>query len=219
MLKLINKLYLVMFVMIAMDISDKYEQTTKKKNDIIENIKSNKRKIKKLTKQKEQISVYLSNIDKKKQEIEEVALQVEKVQKKLPTIVSDTENISLIKEASSSLKMKKIAIRPTKSINNGFYITKNYSFKGKGTYLQFLLFLEKLASSERILNVSNIDLKRAKNSSRSMRYDVVDFSASIESYKYNEKHKEDRGIEDIENKLKKILYSIPAGPKIIPSAP
>ncbi|OIQ18507.1 MAG: hypothetical protein BM556_09640 [Bacteriovorax sp. MedPE-SWde] len=197
MIKLINKLYLFIFLWAGFGVYEAYEFSTTERERIESSIQSLEVKIRKGRKEKKKIGKYLKNITQKKKEIEQVALQIEKIQKKLPSKVADSENIKFVRDISNSLKIRKVNIVPGKDVDNGFYITKSYNFEGVGTYLQFLLLVEKIAESERILNVRNINLKRIPSKKRG-RYELVTLKAGIESYRYNAAHKEDRGIQNIE---------------------
>jgi Tfp pilus assembly protein PilO len=200
-LKVINLLFIVWILSIGNDAFELYKEAESKRETALKSVENTKRKIQKTIRQKKEIEKYLANIDKKKQEIEEVALQVEKVQRKLPAVIYDSDNIGLIRNTSDTLKIRNISVRPSREINNGFYYVKNYEFKGYGTYLQFILLLEKLATSERILNVSDVKLQRRKTKGRVGRYEILDMEATIESYRYNDKHKVDRGFDEIEKKV------------------
>lgn len=154
-------------------------------------------KLQRKTKEKSQLKDYYNDIEEAKQKIELVAVEVEKIQKKFPSQISDTENLMLIKTSAESLNIKNIFLTPGVEENKGFYFIKKYEFKGMGTYLQFLMFFEKIAQSDRLLNVRNVKLTRSQIKQRG-RFEVIDCEATLEAYRYNPDYKEDRGIETIE---------------------
>lgn len=201
MIKLINKLYILIFLWAGYTAFEKYQAVETEKQDTLQVIQGIEAKIQRNRREKRKIAKYLKNINTKKQEIEQVAIQIEKVQRRLPSVIADSENITFIRGISDSLKIRKVNINPGSEVESGFYVTKNYRYEGEGTYLQFLLMVEKLAESERILNVKEIELKRLPSKKKG-RYELITLKAGIESYRYNESHSEDRGIKGIEASFK-----------------
>ena len=153
--------------------------------------------IRKANKERKQIRTYLRDIEEAKKNIELVAQEVERLQKKLPETIQDAENLSIIKKIATDLNIKKIFLSPETEENKGFYFIKRYAFSGEGTYLQFLVFFEKIAQSERLLNISEVELVRSDEPRRG-RFQLINAKVIVESYRYNPDHKEDRGIQNIE---------------------
>ncbi|WP_419173246.1 type 4a pilus biogenesis protein PilO [Halobacteriovorax sp.] len=168
-------------------------------------INKKKRELKKL-------KDYEKDVERKKEEIEIVAQKLEETQRRLPKDISDNESINLIKKIGESLKIKEVQIIPSGQEENGFYITKFYTFSGKGTYLQFLLLLENISKQERILNVRDINLSKISKTNKS-RYEIINLAATIESYIYNSNHRENRGIEEIERRIEEASSKKKVKPK------
>ena len=198
---LISKLWLIIIAWGAWEAYQVYEQHTEK----IENINSVKprihKKIREAKKEKKQIKTYLRDIEEAKKNIELVAQEVERLQKKLPESIQDVENLRIIRNIASGLNITKIYLSPATEENKGFYFTKRYEFTGTGTYLQFIVFFEKIASSERLLNIKEVNFKRSAEPQRG-RFQLTNAKVIIESYRYNPEHKEDRGISGIEKTFK-----------------
>lgn len=158
-------------------------------------------KIRKAKKEKKQIRTYLKDIEEAKSNIELVAKEVESLQKKLPESIKDTENLGLIKQIAEGLNIKNIFLSPGIEENKGFYFTKRYEFTATGTYLQFLIFFEKIGASERLLNIKTIEIKKSETRQRG-RFQLINAKVIVEAYRYNPDHKEDRGIDKIETNFK-----------------
>lgn len=201
MIKLLNSLYILLLLWAGFGVYEKYDKVNQKEEAVKSSIVRFKNKINRLKKEQKEIQSYKKNIDSKKKQIELVAKQIEKIQKRLPSEIQDSENIKFIREVSDSLKIRKVNIAPGMEKSEGFFISKRYAFTGEGTYLQFLLLLEKLAESERILDVKDIRLER-KAVKKKGRYEIVSLSAGIESFKHNSSHQEDTGIRGIEDSFK-----------------
>ncbi len=156
--------------------------------------------IAKKRKEKKQLKQYFKDIENAKQKIERVAAEVESLQKQLPNRISDTENLTLIKGLAEGLNIKNVFLTPGTEENKGFYMVKRYEFAGTGTFLQFLIFFEKVAESDRLLNVTSLEMSKTDKKQRG-RFQLVNCKASIIAYRYNPNHKEDRGIDLIEKEF------------------
>lgn len=157
--------------------------------------------ITKKEKQKNDLKDYYRDIEEAKGRIEKVAIEIEKLQKQLPNTVSDTENLDLISNMASTINIKNPFLTPTEEEEKGFYVTKKYVFKGRGTFLQFLILLEKIGNSERILNIHSLKFSKVSEKQKG-RFQLIDGELEIESYRHNPKFKEERGIDEIEKKFK-----------------
>lgn len=146
------------------------------------------------------IEEFRKNLDSTKQRVEEVVKQIEKAQRQLPSEVNDAEVQELLGGVAENLKMRNSEQFPGEEVNHGFYFAKEYQFQSKGTFLQSLIFFERLAKAERILNVKNLAIKHVKEKVRS-RFQIIDFSTKVESFRYNKNYKEKSGVEEIERQF------------------
>ena len=156
--------------------------------------------LEKAKKSKKEIDTFKRNIDDAKSRIERVAREIEKTQQLLPSEVSDTENISLLRRMAEDINIKEVSITPEKDDNRGFYIARKYKFKAKATYLQFLIMFEKISENKRILNISELEYTKTDRSQRS-KFQLIDGIFTLEAYRYNAEYKEDRSV-DIEGATK-----------------
>jgi len=146
------------------------------------------------------INKFKKNLTASKERVEVVVEQIEKVQKQLPADVNDAKVQELVGNIAKDLKIVEPSPTPGAEVMNGFYFTKEYNYSGKGTFLQHLIFFEKLNSAERILNVKNLKLTLSKDFKRS-RFKILELSTTIESYRYNKNYKERSGVKEIEQKF------------------
>src|SRR5690606_6576315 len=117
-----------------------------------------------------------------------------------PSEISDTENLSLIRSTAESLNIRGISLSPDSERSNGFYFVKPYTFSAKGTFLQFLIFFERIGESTRLFNIRELKFQRSREEQRG-RFQLIEVSAIIEAYRYNQNHKESRDIEDIQEQI------------------
>lgn len=199
-LSLVQKLWLIIIAYTGFVVWELYVAHNDQVLQLETQIPAIKKQLKKRQSEKKQIEQYLVDIEKARTQIELVAQEVENVQRKLPDVIDDAANLRLVKEISDSINIKNIFLSPLNEVNKGFYFTKQYELTGSGTFLQFLILLEKLADNNRLLNVSKVTITRPKREQRG-RFQKVNASIVIEAYRYNSEHKEVRGIEDIEKEF------------------
>lgn len=158
--------------------------------------------IKREEKKKARTKDFLKDVNEAKDRIETVAAEVEKLQRQLPAEVSDPENLGLIKGIAEQMNIKNVILAPGEEEDKGFYLIKNYNFKGTGTFLQFLIFFEKIAENERLLNINEFELVKVEQERRG-RFQLINGTVKIGAYKFNANYKEERGIEKIEDAFTK----------------
>jgi Tfp pilus assembly protein PilO len=147
-----------------------------------------------------ELESFKDNLDGAKERINEVARQIEKIQRQVPADVNDTVVQSLLSEEAKELNIQNFDSKPGKETLNGFYFTKEYDAAGMGTFLQALIFFERLAKQERVLNIKKMTLKVVDQLKKS-RYQMLNMSFILESYRYNQAHRESTGIEEIEREF------------------
>lgn len=146
-------------------------------------------------KEKEAVESYMKDIEAAKQRIELVAQEVEALQRKLPANISDPENLGMFQDFANSLNIRNVSITPGREENLGFYFKKNYEFKGQGTFLQFLILMEKISENERLLNIKTVKMYKDTETQVRGRFQLIKSEMMIEAYRYNPDHKEQRTIE------------------------
>ena len=201
MASLVSKIYLIIILYTCWSVYEKYENYNKQVASLGSQVPVLKARFKKKEKEKKQLESYYDDIKNAKHKIERVALEIEKIQKQLPSEISDTDNLSLISKLAEDLNIKNIFLAPGQEEDKSFYFTKLYNIKGSGTFLQWLVFLEKIGANERLLNIHNIKMVQSTVRQRG-RFQSINAEMNIEVYRYNPNYKEDRGINKIEGQFK-----------------
>ena len=200
--KLIRNIHIIIILYSVYLAYEYHEKHTIEMQQAEINIKQKSIKIKKLKKERKDITKYFDDIENAKARIEKVLSQVEDLQKKFPSTVSATEDLDMINELARGLKMKEVKLRPLSERNKGFYFEKPYKINFSGTYLQTLIFLEKIGQQDRLFNIVETKLEKKSNKSKG-RFQVVEGTVEIVSYRYNSGHKESGGIDKIEEEFYK----------------
>ena len=148
------------------------------------------------TKQKlGEIQEFVKKADEYKVRVEEVAKNIETVQKQLPAETNDSHIVTYFSQEMNTLNMKDPGITPGKEESTTYFISKDYALKAKGTYLQFLIFFERLGTAARIYNVKSLKLT-VLNESKKGRFQMVSGEGIIQAFRYNPEFKVDRGFDN-----------------------
>jgi Tfp pilus assembly protein PilO len=153
-------------------------------------IVSNQKKVK-------EIQEFVKKTEESKVRVEEVAKNIESAQKQLPAEINDNQILTFFNQEISSLNIKDPQIVPGRENTTTYFISKEYMVKAKGTFLQFLIFLERIGNSTRIYNVKSLKLVNADTNQRG-RFQLISAEGTIEAFRFNPDFKVDRGFDKIE---------------------
>ena len=199
--KIIQNVWIFLFGYICFDVYQNYIAHNEKIDNIQMDIPSLENNIKQKQKKVKELEKYFSDIDSAKQRIERVAEEVEKIQKKFPSDINDSFYINGIKNFTKSLNLRNVEISSGGETDQGFYFTKKFELSARGTYLQFLILLERIEGFEKLLNISKVSFKEISEKQKG-RFQLIDGYVSIEAYRHDPSHKVDRGIDVIEKGFK-----------------
>lgn len=200
--KLVTNIHWFIILYTAFQCFTVYEEKNSKLEELKESVPIIRNQLIKQRKEHKQIKSYFKDIEEAKKNIEIVAKEVEKIQRKLPSQVDDTVNLSLFRNVSEKLNMKSVDLQPSIEDNRGFYFAKEYILKAQATYLQFIRFMEDVGNSEKLINITEVEFNKLDKKQRG-RFQLIDGTVKIESYRYNPQHKENRGFDAIEEEFKK----------------
>jgi Tfp pilus assembly protein PilO len=156
-------------------------------------IQTNQKKLKEIRDFKKKTEEY-------KVRVEEVAKNIEKIQKQLPADINDTQILTFFNEEMALLNIKEPSTVPGREEPSTYFISKDYNLKAKGTFLQFLIFLERLSNSTRIYNIKSLKLTNAPDAQKG-RFQILSAEGIIQAFRYNPDFKVDRGIDKIETQF------------------
>ena len=142
---------------------------------------------------------HYDDVEKAKDKIRIVSQQIKDLQQRLPSKSDDIRNLSFIKDLANKVNLQSVDLKPEKEVMKEFYFLTRYKLNAEGTYLQFLLLLEQIARSQKLLNIPVIDIQLKQENQRG-RFILLKGLIVVESYRYNEKYREESGIKDIEKK-------------------
>lgn len=155
-------------------------------------IATNKKKVK-------EIQEFQKKTEESKVRVEEVAKNIEAAQRQLPAEINDNQILTFFNQEIQNLNIKDPNITPGGEVSSTYFISKDYSLKSKGTFLQMLIFFERIGNAARIYNVKNFRLTNTEATQRG-RFQMISCESSIEAFRFNPDFKVDRGFENTENK-------------------
>jgi Tfp pilus assembly protein PilO len=153
-------------------------------------ITANQKKVK-------EIQEFVKKTEESKVRVEEVAKNIESAQKQLPAEINDNQILTFFNQEISSLNIKDPQIVPGGETTSTYFISKEYMVKAKGTFLQFLIFLERIGNATRIYNIKSLKLINADPNQRG-RFQLISGEGVIEAFRFNPDFRVDRGFEKIE---------------------
>lgn len=191
---LIPNLHIFLLLYILYGVFEQYEQHVAEVESLEAEFPGLQTQIAKSQQKVKEIKDFIKKADEYKVRVEEVAKTIETVQRQLPAETNDSQIISFFQDEMKALNIKDPSNTPGAEESTPFFITKEYQVKANGTFLQFLVFLERIGNAPRIYNIKSLRLSAMDQGKRG-RFQVLNGEAVIQAYRYNPDFKVDRGFE------------------------
>ena len=94
----------------------------------------------------------------------------------------------------STLNIKDPDIVPAQEVPGTFFISKGYNLKAKGTFLQFLIFFERIGTADRIYNIKKLKIVNGETNQRG-RFQIINSETVLDAYKFNPDFKIESGVD------------------------
>lgn len=169
-----------------------YDEHTIQLAEIVERGSGLEEEIEKAKKKVKEIKEFAKKTDEYKLRVEEVAKNIESVQKQLPAETNDSQILTYFQSEINSLNIKDANFVPGSEESSTYFISKDYTLKGKGTFLQFLIFLERIGRADRIYNIKELKLFSVDQGQKG-RFQIISGEGIIQAYRFNPAFKVDRG--------------------------
>ena len=193
--KLIQKIFLknLHFVILISGLFFRLQDYTESQGNIHKNeekIPVIKSKIRKHKKRYELLEGYLDDLEESKRQVSDLKEEIDRVKKQLPTEIQETDILDLFAKEAELVNIKNPLLKPGAEKKRDFYIGKDYQFKATGTYLQFMVYFERLERHPRIIDMVELEMISSKSKKNRGRFQLVDLTARMEVFKYRSKVKE-----------------------------
>jgi Tfp pilus assembly protein PilO len=172
----------------------KYEEHTVAIEGIVSQFAGIEQDTKTTEKSLKEIQENMGKIAEFKTRVESVAKNIEAVQRQLPADINDTQILTYLNQEMSVLNIKDTSVVPSAEQTGTYFVSKDYLFKGKGTFLQFLIFFERLGNADRIYNIKNLKLTNTSDNQKG-RFQLVNGESVIQAFRYNPDFKVDLGFD------------------------
>ena len=132
------------------------------------------------------LEVYLEDLEENEAELAAMQKEIEEFQKKLPEKIKDIEMLDHFSSEAELLNIKDISLKPLqKTQMPGGYLANAYAFQGEGTFLQFLVYFERIGKDPKPIDVGNVTLSLLEGDQKGGRFQLVSLSATITVFSYN----------------------------------
>lgn len=192
--RILANLHILIFLYVGYDVYTKYEEHTVATEAVTSQFPAIDNERNDLNRRIQQIEEFRKKAEEYKARVEEVARNIEAVQRQLPADTNDNQIVSLFRDEMSNLNIKTPTINPGIEEVSTYFISKDYSINAKGTFLQFLIFIERLGNADRIFNIRSMRLVNSDPRQKS-RFQVISGEFVIQAFRYNPDFKVDRGFE------------------------
>lgn len=199
---LLMNLHFIIFGWACWETYQVHENNVSKIKSLESRLRSESKKLKKKEEDIKVIKQFENQREEASKQFAEVEAEFEVIRKKLPSSFNHIENKQMFINIAEKLNIKEAIVDDSKlkEDDRGFYYIKKYKLKGEGTFLQFLILLERISESERLFNINSLTFKEKKNSSRG-RFSIINSEIVVEAYRYNENFK--KNLDKKKNKDKK----------------
>lgn len=161
-----------------------YGEKSTEKDELEGRVSAQRTKLKQVTKQRKEIQKYFEDISTSKEQMSKVEGELALAKQRLPDRIDDNKNTKTFSDIANKLNMINATITPSVESNKGFYFEKRYGLLGKGTFLQFLVFIEKIAGLDDLFNIKKVSFKPDNEKNRG-RFQILKGEVSIAAYRYN----------------------------------
>jgi Tfp pilus assembly protein PilO len=182
--KILKNIHWIIAAWASYNLFNIYTELSPKPEAIVMETQAIKAKITKNIKLKKDMDVFYKDIEEAKLKIQMVKESVIKTQQLLPSEISDEDNLALLRQAGDLVNIKSMEVAPGKEEVKGLFISKQYTFSAKATYLQFAVLFEKIANNKRMLNVKNVVLTKIDAPQRA-KVQLLQGSFVLEAYRFN----------------------------------
>ena len=198
--KLFAKLHWFVLIFVLYNVYTKYEEHSIALEGIESQFSGIDNETVKTEKDLKEIQENKGKIAEFKTRVESVAKNIESVQKQLPSEINDTQISTFLNQEMVTLNIKDTSIVPLQEQSAIYFVSKDYNFKGKATFLQFLIFFERLGNADRIYNIKSLKLTNSSENQKS-RFQLVNAESVIQAFRYNPDFKVDLGFDQPESKI------------------
>ena len=107
---------------------------------------------------------FFKSLDAKRSELRFLATQLEEMKTTLSTTLDVPSFIKMVVTEAKKVGMRVTSLKPTEGKAGEYYFEQSFDLNFQAVYAQLLVFLDRLASAERIVRVDNFSIRRMGSS-------------------------------------------------------
>jgi Tfp pilus assembly protein PilO len=181
---LLSKIHFIVLAYIGWTVYEGFTQHEQKIEILQQEQVTIQNKVTILKKKIKKAETFKKNLEISEQRVEEVEKQINEVQRQLPNEIRDTEVLDFLSTQAEDINLKELFLTPLKESLNDFYYAKEFEIKAIGTYLQTLIFFERLSFADRLYNITDMKLSRSKKAKQG-RFQLIALNVKLETFRYN----------------------------------
>jgi Tfp pilus assembly protein PilO len=185
---LISSLHFILIAWVGWGTYADFNTFFETRRAVEESIAETNQRVTKAQKTLGEIRDFESNIEVLKKRIDDIIKQIDEMKKSFPETIVDAEILGDLSKEATSLNLQTPAVAPREEFDRGFYFAKQFEMKARGTYLQFIVFFERLSKKQKIFNVQYMKIFNDQTLQKG-RYGLLNIETLIESFRYNHKYK------------------------------
>jgi Tfp pilus assembly protein PilO len=194
--KFLQNFHLVFILYALWNAYGLYEEHGIQKDQIMSEREATILEISNAKKDLQDVKKFTDNLEESKKRVENVFQIIDKAQKQLPSDLSDIDILDFFSKEKKDLNIPTLQVVALQEKNESFYIIKPYDLSGESTFLQFLVLMERLSTTDRLFNIRSFEITVPQEAQKG-RFQMVNFKALVDTYKYNTAHREESGVQEI----------------------
>lgn len=189
--KILANIHILILVYSGYTLYTQYEEHTVAVESITSQFPQMDAEIESAKKRISEINEFRKKAEEYRARVEEVAKNIESVQRQLPADTNDNQILTVFRDEMTNLNIKSPAISPGNEEVTTYFIAKNYNLQANGTFLQFLIFVERLGTADRIFNIKSLRLVNNTPNHKG-RFQVITGEFIIQAFRFNPAFKVER---------------------------
>jgi Tfp pilus assembly protein PilO len=177
---------------------EEYQKILENKENLESRINPMEVNLLKKRKTVQDLKKYFKDIDEAKEKISIVANEFSKIQEKLPSEFDVSKFLADLKDSADRILINRVNFSPKDEKDMGFYYSRMIQVEMTATFLQMIVFLERIQNMKELINVENIRVSEV-NEEQKGRYQLVSSVIKLETYRFNDKHSAEKEIKRIES--------------------
>lgn len=140
-------------------------------------------KVKDLEKKLTETKEFIKNLDVKRQTLRNLSVQLNETRASLSEDLDIPAFIKMVVTEAKKVGLTVLSIQPTEEKVQELYVEQRFEMQYRGVFVQLLVFLQRLASVQKIIRTDEIDIRPVSTSSS--RFVEIQGKIILQTYRYS----------------------------------